>query len=87
MENARRHCDDTGLLRTVVPYIFKGAPAFFGQKPVLRKTTGPDYLSQLPNLRDYERAAYRLNSDNYSAMGALVLDVPDFSSLKQYPGF
>ena len=57
-----------------------------GKKPVLRKTTGPDYLSQLPNLRDYERAAYRLNSDNYSAMGALVLDVPDFFLFKTVPG-
>lgn len=86
VENARRHCDDTGLLRTVVPYILK-EPRRFWAKTRAQETTGPDYLSQLPNLRDYERAAYRLNSDNYSAMGALVLDVPDFSSLNSTRGF
>lgn len=86
VENAREHIDDAALLHTLAPYIQKEHGRF-------RTQTGKggagkeEALNRLPNLRSYMNIVYSLNSDIYSSMGALALDIPNFSELNSSYGF
>ena len=86
VENAKKHEEDTALLHTLVPYIEKEHGRFRTQKG-----KSGDYrdeaLNRLPNLRSYMNVVYSLNSDLYSSMGALALDIPNFSGLNSSFGF
>ena len=41
----------------------------------------------MPNLNSYMDVVYSLNSDSYSTMGALSVDVPNFSAINSTFGF
>ena len=62
-------------------------PQRFRRQDVSPKGAVSDPLNMLPNLKDYEKASYALNSDNYSTMGALVVGVSNLPSLNASRGF
>ena len=62
-------------------------PQRFRRQDVSPKGAVSDPLNMLPNLKDYEKPSYALNSDNYSTMGALVVGVSDLPSLNASRGF
>ena len=86
VENAQKHPEDSALIETMLPYMKQeqdryqdGAP-----RPSFQLS---DSLSRLPNLRSYLDTAELLTSDSSSSMGALSLDVPNFSALNGNLGF
>lgn len=84
VENPREHVRNAALLNTLLPYILKEHRRF-------RNTAEEDEkigaLSKIPNLRSYMNVVYSLDSDLYSAMGAVAVDVPEFSALNSSYGF
>ena len=86
IENAQEHYRDAALIGTLLPYI-TGEQKRFERLTVQAQTTGHDALTNLPNLSAYMDVIYSLDSDSYSSMGALALDVPNFSVINSSFGF
>ena len=86
VENAHEHESETALLNTLIPYIM-GEQKRFDILDERRRTSGYDALTMLPNLSSYMDVIYSMDSDLYSSMGALSLDIPDFSMLNSTLGF
>lgn len=86
VENPKAHVRSSCLVEMVTPYLMN-EPQRFRRQDVSPKGAASDPLNMLPNLKDYEKAAYALNSDNYSTMGALVVGVSDPPSLNASRGF
>lgn len=86
VENAKKHSSEAALLNTLIPYIV-GEQKRFDILADRKNNTGHDALTMLPNLSSYMDVVYSLDSDVYSSMGALSLDVPDFSSINSSFGF
>ena len=86
VENAQKHSDAPGLIETMLPYMKQEQDRYFDNapRPSLRLS---DSLSRLPNLRSYLDTAELLTSDSSSSMGALSLDVPNFSAVNGNLGF
>lgn len=85
IENAQEHCREAALLGTLIPYIAGERKRF--ESLAAQTGAGQDALTSLPNLSSYMDVVYSLDSDSYSSMGALSLDVPDFSMLNSNFGF
>lgn len=86
VENAGIHEADAALLYTLLPYIQMD----YGRFQLLSVSdtdSSVDTLAFLPNLRTFTHTVSRLNSDRYSAMGAVTLDIPDFSEINSSFGF
>jgi EAL domain-containing protein (putative c-di-GMP-specific phosphodiesterase class I)/GGDEF domain-containing protein/PAS domain-containing protein len=86
VENGEDPPRDAVLVMTLMPYIQEEKRRFeilSGQ----RKITGEEGLSRLPNLNSYMKTVHSLNSDIYSSMGALSVDVPEYSALNSRYGF
>lgn len=86
VENAREHPADVALLGTLVPYIC-GEQKRFRSLIDRKNMTGQDTLTMLPNLSSYMEVVYSLDSDVYSSMGALSVDIPNFSEINSSFGF
>lgn len=86
VENAHEHEGEAALLNTVIPYIV-GEQKRFDILNERRRTSGYDALTMLPNLSSYMDVIYSMDSDLYSSMGALSLDIPNFSMLNSTLGF
>ena len=80
VENAQEHKRDAALLGTLLPYI-QGENRRFESIANREQTTGRDTLTSLPNLSSYMDVVCSLDSDTYSSMGALSLDIPKFSAI------
>lgn len=86
VENAGEYIGDVTLIRTLVPYIL-GEQKRFNSMNGRTQTAGQDVLTMMPNLNSYMDVIYSLNSDTYSTMGALSVDVPNFSVINSTFGF
>ena len=86
VENPQKHMAESFLLQTIIPYVQKEHTRFRTQLGSLGSVKD-DVLNHLPNLRSYMNVIYSLNSDLYSAMGALALDIPNFSGINSSYGF
>lgn len=86
VENARLHAAEGWLLKKVTPYMMKEHVRFQDRRDDVR-AMGTDNCDELANLRDFQREAYALTSDRCSSMGALTLDIPNFSVLNGSFGF
>ena len=86
VENAREHPSDVALLGTLIPYIC-GEEKRFGSLIDRKDQPGQDALTILPNLSSYMEVIYSLDSDVYSSMGALSVDIPNFSMINSSFGF
>lgn len=86
VENAQEHPEEAALIGTLLPYIIQEQRRYQGLSAGL-SASGQDVLSRLPNLRSYLNMIGSLNSDVYSSMGALSLDVPNLSALNGSKGY
>ena len=86
VENAREHFREVALLKALVPYILKEFQRFRDQLKRGHESRY-DVLNRLPNLRCYKDVIHSLNSDSYASMGAVALDVPNFSEINSSLGF
>lgn len=86
VENPQKLHGDVTLLETLVPYIQNEERRFQLQK---ERAAIPDHdtLTSLPNLSSYLDVIYSLNSDSYTSMGAVAMDVPYFTDLNNRFGF
>lgn len=86
IENAQEHQAQAVLLSTLLPYIM-GEPKRFEMLADKKNVSGQDSLTMLPNLTSYMDVIYSLDSDAYSSMGVVSVDVPNFSVLAANFGF
>lgn len=86
IENAREHQSETLVLRTLQPYI-TGEQNRFEMLAARMNAANHDALPLLPNLTSYMEVVCSLDSDAYSSMGALSVDVPNFQALTGSFGF
>ena len=86
VEDAKRHESEVALLGTLAPYI-SGEERRFRALAEHTATAGQDALTRLPNLSSYMDVIYSLDSDTYSSMGVLSLDVPNYSVINSSYGF
>lgn len=86
VENAQEHGKEAALLVTLVPYI-QGEEKRFESITNTGIITGHDALTMLPNLSSYMDVVHSLDSDVYSSMGAVALDIPNFSVINSSFGF
>ena len=86
VENSREHPADAALFSTLMPYILRERERFErrGGLPAEVSTT---FLTEMPNLRSYMEVIYSLNSDRYTSMGAVCLDIPALSAINGRMGF
>lgn len=86
IENAQEHPSDAALPGMLIPYILKERQkycAYVGQ-------TSSDFgscMGDLPNLNSYMEVIYTFNSDVYSSLGAVCLDIPELSAKNGNIGF
>lgn len=86
VENAQKHPADVALLGILVPYIL-GEQRRFSDPEGRVRISGQDTLTMLPNLSSYMDIVYSMDSESYSSMGALSLDIPNFSAINSSFGF
>ena len=86
IENSQEHPADAALFSTLIPYILRERTRFQNQGGPITETPVAGLLD-LPNLRSYMEVIYTLNSDRYSSMGAVCLDIPNLSTINSSLGF
>lgn len=86
VENAKKHLGDTALLSVLAPYVI-GEKQRFQNMAVPVLDDGQDALTRLPNLSSYKDVVYSLDSDSYSSMGVMSLDIPNYSAINSSYGF
>lgn len=78
LENPAKGVDDMAQIKRLLPYIVhlhkRYSISVEGQDAALQ-----DALTGLSNLHSYRNKVYLLASDNYSSMGVLALDIPQFA--------
>ena len=85
IENPQKYREDIMLPEAVLPYIIKEKQRF--RAWAQEKKEEECFLDTLPNLRAYMDVIHTLDSDTYSSMGALSVDIPNFSALNSTRGF
>ena len=83
IENARRHPADAALFGTLIPFMLQQRERFHAEGQL----SGPERLMGLPDLRAYLEALYGLNSEQYSSMGTVSLDIPCLADVNSRHGF
>ena len=80
VENARVHTTETALLNSLLPYLLNEYKRFRSRVDTA-ETRMNDTLSRIPNLRNYTDVIYSMTSDIYSSMGAVAMDIPNYSAI------
>ena len=86
IENSRDHPADAALFSTLIPYIVREQKRFHARLQMPGDNAGV-FLSDMPNLRSYMNIIYSLNSEVYSSLGAVCLDIPGLSAINSNLGF
>ena len=84
IENSRRHPTSAALFSTLIPYMLHERSRF-AQEDKGVKTV--EQLMGLPDLRSYMNTIYSLNSDKYSTLGAICIDIPSMPAINNSQGF
>ena len=84
IENAREHPGDAALFSTLIPHMLR-------QRERFRRADSPagaaEQLMGLPDLRAYMEAVHTLDSEHFSSLGAVCLDIPNFAAINSSCGF
>lgn len=83
MENARKHPADAALFSTLIPFMLQQRERFHTEG----RPSGPERLMGLPDLRAYLEALYALNSEHYSSLGVVSLDIPGLAGVNSRHSF
>lgn len=86
VENPQEHFEEARLLKEVVPYLQKEQKRFRFQLQS-KNGTVQDMVSGIPNLRACKEMINDIDSENYSSMGVLAIDVPNISEINNNLGF
>ncbi len=84
IENSREHPADAALFSTLIPYMLRERDRFHGINPNIGAV---ERLMELPNLRSYMETIYTLNSDRFSSLGVVFLDIPSMAAINSSLGF
>lgn len=84
IENSREHSSDAALFTTLIPYMIKERERFNGAD---HRAGDAEQLMGLPDLRSYMKIINTLNSEKYSSLGAVCLDIPAMASINGSLGF
>lgn len=84
LENARKHPADAALFGTLIPFMLQQRERFSGEE---RPSASTERLMGLPDLRAYLESLYTINSEHYSSIGVVCLDVPDLPAISSRQGF
>lgn len=86
VENGRQYSEETALLERIVPYLLEEEKR---EKKDRSDALGKreKILEEIPNLRSYGDNIASIDSEMYSTMGVLALDVPNFSAINGSYGF
>lgn len=84
IENSRQHPGDAALFSTLIPYMLRERERF---QTSARAALAAEQLMELPDLRSYMETVYSLNSDRYSSLGVVCLDIPGMASINGSLGF
>lgn len=85
VENAKTHPADAALFSTLLPHILGEHRRFRNR---MEGEEAPyAFLNDLPNLRSYLNVIHSINSDIYSSLGAVCVDIPGLSSINSSQGF
>lgn len=84
IENSREHPADAALFGALIPYILHERKRFHHSDPAPGTV---EQLMGLPDLRSYMKAIYTLNSEQYSSLGAVCLDIPGMAAINGSLGF
>lgn len=83
LENPREHGSHMALIAQLAPYLLQERLRFSDRQG----GSGVGMLDNMENLVSYTEVAYSLNSDRYRSLGAVSVDVPNFSALNSSKGF
>ena len=86
VENARYHISDSAVIGKLAPLILKERERYRMEKRT-RFWRQHGFQGDLPNLRTYMEEIRKFNSDAYSSMGTICIDVPQLSVLNSRMGF
>ena len=86
VENSREHTVESALIYALIPYLFNEYRRFRHGSGTREEHAG-NILNRIPNLRAYTDVVYSMNSDVYTSMGAVALDIPNYSALNGQYGF
>ena len=86
IENSQEHPSEVALLGTLIPYILKEQKRF---ENAVGKTDleGQDSLTGMGNLRTYLDLINSMDSDTYTTLGAVTVDIPNLSYINSTLGF
>lgn len=90
IENGREHSEETVLLEKLTPYIIQEEKRLWSDLHQIEEKKSADgklLLEKMPNLRIYMETIHSMNSETYSSMGAVSLDVPNFSAISADKGY
>lgn len=86
IENSRNHIADATLPALLSSCFLKERKKSV-QKTGRLNMDGGDGGAELPNQSSYMEAIYRFTSDTYSSLGAVSVDIPEFSHINSRKGF
>lgn len=84
IENPKKYTDHMALIDKLLPYIGKEKKRFWK----MQVNNSPlDRFYALPNMDECMNALYSIDSDRYSSLGVVMVDVPEYEKLKELRGF
>lgn len=86
IENSQEHPADAALFGALIPHIIREQKRFHARLQMPGEPSSV-FLSEMPNLRSYMNVIYSLNSELYSSLGAVCLDIPGLSAINSSLGF
>ena len=84
IENARRYPSDAAVFSTLIPFMLQQRERF---RNIENSSSMTRRLMSVPDLRAYIDTLRTLNSDYYSSMGAVCLEIPGFTAVNNKQGF
>lgn len=84
MENPQRYVERTALLDKILPLLSRARSRIHSEGV---RSSLLDRFYALPNMDDCMDMLYSIASDEYSSLGVLMVDVPDYEHLKTVNGF
>lgn len=88
IENARKHPASAALFSTLIPYIMHEEERFRASDRAKGKNeSSAEQLMGMPDLRSYMATIYTLNSDKFTSLGAVCIDIPAITAINNSKGF
>lgn len=84
IENPKRYLEQTGLLDKLLPCLSLEKTRFHEGRS---QTSALDRFCALPNQESCREVMYSVDSDTYSSLGVMAMDVPEYERVKKEKGF